>query len=112
MTAQQKRKREQRVVTCMIELYCRKKRHTKEGLCPDCAALLAYALSRSERCPFMEHKTFCSQCPVHCYKPDMREKIRQVMRFSGPRMLLVHPVLALQHMLETLHQKRKKEIRP
>lgn len=112
MTAQQKREREQQVVTCMVEFYCRKKHHTKEGLCLDCAALLAYARSRSEHCPFMEHKTFCSQCPVHCYKPDMREKIRQVMRFSGPRMLLVHPVLALHHMHETLRQKRKKETRP
>ena len=22
-----------------------------------------------ERCPFMENKTFCSACKVHCYKP-------------------------------------------
>lgn len=109
MTTQQKREREQRVVACMIELYCRKKHHTKEGLCPDCAALLTYARSRSEHCPFMEHKTFCSRCPVHCYKPEMREKIRQVMRFSGPRMLLVHPVLALFHMMETLRQNLQKE---
>ena len=109
MTTRQKREREQQVVACMIEVYCRRKHHTKGELCPDCAALLEYARARSEHCPFMEHKTFCSQCPVHCYKPDMREKIRQVMRFAGPRMLLVHPVLALHHLLETLRQHRKKE---
>ena len=40
----------------------------------------------------MESKTFCSNCRVHCYCPDMREKIRMVMRFSGPRMLFYHPV--------------------
>ena len=35
----------------------------------------------------METKTFCSNCKVHCYKPEMRKKIRAVMRFSGPRMI-------------------------
>lgn len=109
MTVQDKRRREQQVVTCMIELYCRKKHHTKGQLCPECAALRDYARARSERCPFMEQKTFCSQCKVHCYQPEMREKIRQVMRFAGPRMLLVHPVMALHHMAETLRQKWRKE---
>lgn len=109
MTVQQKREREQRLVSCMIRLYCRKHHHTRGTLCPDCAALLEYARARSACCPFMEHKTFCSRCPVHCYKPEMREKIRQVMRFSGPRMLLVHPVLALFHMVETLRQNLQKE---
>lgn len=36
-------------------------------------------------------------CPVHCYKRDMRERMRQVMRYAGPRMLWVHPVAALRH---------------
>lgn len=27
----------------------------------------------------------------------MREQIRTVMRWSGPRMLFVHPVLAVRH---------------
>ena len=76
METARKREREQEVVSCMIELYCRRKHGTKGQLCPDCAALRAYARARSERCPFMEHKTFCSQCPVHCYNPEMRQKIR------------------------------------
>ena len=82
-----KREREKRMVSEMIALYCRKKHHTKGGLCPECADLEAYARMRSDKCPFMETKTFCSNCKVHCYKPVMREKIREVMRFSGPRML-------------------------
>ena len=65
--------------------YCKKRHHTHGMLCPDCAALRDYACQRSDRCPFMETKTFCSNCRVHCYKPEMREKIRAVMRFSGPR---------------------------
>ena len=57
----------------------------------------------------METKTFCSNCKVHCYKPEMREKIRDVMRFSGPRMLFVHPVAAIRHVMETNREKRRLE---
>lgn len=57
--------------------------------------------------PLYETKTFCSNCKVHCYKPEMREKIRQVMRFAGPWMLLYHPGAAIRHMLETYKEKRR-----
>lgn len=99
MDLQAKREREKKVVSEMIALYCRH-HHGGTGLCPDCAALEAYARRRSDRCPFMESKTFCSNCKVHCYKPEMREKIRAVMRWAGPRMLLHHPVLAVRHVWE------------
>ena len=36
----------------------------------------------------------------------MREQIRAVMRWSGPRMLFVHPVLAARHMKETMKAKK------
>ena len=104
-TVESKREREKRVVSLMIRLYCRKNHHTKE-LCPECAELEAYALSRSDHCRFMETKTFCSNCKVHCYKPEMRERIRSVMRFSGPRMIFCHPVLALRHVCESQKEKR------
>ena len=60
---------------------------------------------RSDKCPFMETKTFCSNCKVHCYKPVMWEKIREVMRFSGPRMLFSHPVMAVSHVIESKKEK-------
>ena len=109
MDVQSKREREKRIVSEMIALYCRKKHGTKGELCPDCAALSDYAKIRSDKCPFMETKTFCSNCRVHCYKPDMREKIREVMRFSGPRMLTVHPVMAVRHVIESKREKRRME---
>lgn len=87
---------EKRVVGVMIRLYCRKKEHNP-ALCPDCAALLAYAEARLDRCPFGEGKTSCQRCKVHCYRPAMREKMKAVMRFSGPRMLLYAPWVALRH---------------
>ena len=103
-----KREREKELVSQMIALYCKKK-HRGKPLCPDCAALDAYARQRSDRCPFMETKTFCSNCHVHCYKPEMRERIRAVMRFSGPRMILYHPLLAVRHVMETKKEKRRLE---
>ena len=109
MDVQSKREREKKLVSQMIALYCKKKHHTRDGLCPECAALEAYARQRSEKCPFMETKTFCSNCPVHCYKADMREKIRKVMAFSGPWMLLYHPVTAIRHVLETKKERRRME---
>ena len=108
-TAADKREREKRIVGEMIALYCRKKHHTQGGLCPACAQLAAYARQRSDQCPFMETKTFCSNCKVHCYRPQMREKIREVMRFSGPRMLLSHPVMAVSHRIESQKEKKRLE---
>lgn len=87
-----KREKEMHTVYEMIHLYCRKNHKDKE-LCSECLALYEYAKMRIEKCPFMETKTFCSQCKVHCYKLDKREKIRKVMRFSGPRMLFYHPIM-------------------
>lgn len=106
---QTKREREKQMVSQMIALYCRRNRHTKGALCPDCAALNDHARQRSDRCPFMEMKTFCSNCRVHCYKPEMREKIRAVMRFSGPWMILYHPVAAVRHVVETKREKKRLE---
>lgn len=79
----------------------------RRDLCPECAELEAYAHARSERCPFMEEKTFCSNCTVHCYRPEMRERIRTVMRYAGPRMLFHHPVMAIRHMIESQRERRR-----
>lgn len=104
-----KREREKEMVSLMIKLYCRKNHGRKNGLCPECVQLNEYAKMRSNKCPFMETKTFCSNCKVHCYKPEMRERIRKVMRFSGPRMIFHHPVLAIKHVIETKKEKRRLE---
>lgn len=47
---------------------------------------------------------------VHCYKPEMREKIREVMRFSGPRMIFHHPYLAIKHVIESKKEKKRLEV--
>ncbi|MBP3487655.1 MAG: nitrous oxide-stimulated promoter family protein [Roseburia sp.] len=105
---EKKRRREKETVGSMIEIYCHGVHKTKRGtLCDACKKLRDYADLRTEKCPFMETKTFCSACKVHCYSKEMQNEIRQVMRYAGPRMLFVHPVLALGHMKVTLENKRK-----
>lgn len=108
-TVEKKRQQEERTVSRMIRIYCHAKHQTKTGLCPACRELAKYIESRSRHCPRMESKTFCSSCRIHCYRPEMRERIREVMRFSGPRMLFSDPVMVLRHMCETWKQKRRQK---
>lgn len=105
--AREKRAREKEVVSLMIRMYCRGRHGQKKGLCPGCRSLCDYAAQRIEHCPFMETKTFCSNCRVHCYAPKQREAIRQVMRYAGPRMLFHHPVMALRHLLDSRAEKKR-----
>ena len=89
--------REKNVVSIMVRLYCRQK-EGNEDCCENCRRLLEYAYARLDRCPFGEKKTVCKRCAVHCYKPELREQMRKVMRFAGPRMLVYHPLIALKHL--------------
>jgi len=90
--------REARTIRCMIDIYCRDKHASaSHGLCAACSELRDYALARLDRCPFQEDKPACADCTVHCYKPDRRQQVREVMRYAGPRMFWRHPILALAH---------------
>lgn len=100
--------REKKLIPVMIKKYCRGKHKARGGaLCEECRALTEYALFRLEKCPFKANKKFCSFCKVHCYRPDMREKIKEVMKYSGPRMVFTHPAFALKHVFQMLGYKRK-----
>jgi hypothetical protein len=92
--------REKKTVAVMIGMYCRAHHDGGPFPCGECSALLDYALRRIDRCRFHSAKPVCSRCRVHCYQQDRRERIRQVMRYAGPRMLLKHPLLALLHLLD------------
>lgn len=95
--------REKKTIATMVGLYCRKKHGTHAGLCEACSELLEYATCRLDRCPFGPQKTTCAKCPIHCYKPQTRDQVKEVMAFSGPRMLLYHPILAVRHLLDGRH---------
>ena len=98
--------REKRTVSLMIGMHCTHFHQRNDGLCNDCAALQEYAMGRTEACRFGDGKPVCSACPVHCYKRDMRERIRKVMRFAGPRMIWHHPGLAVLHLIDKRRDER------
>ena len=104
--------REEKTIAAMIALYCRDNHEARardlagtpgdagDGLCPECDELLEYARLRLEKCRYGADKPTCANCETHCYKPAMRERVREVMRYSGPRMLKHHPVLAVAHLVD------------
>lgn len=93
-----------RTLALFVRIYCTAK-HTGQGpvayrgfdlkdisgkelqLCPGCSKLLHHALVKRVACP-RDPKPQCKHCPTHCYSPVYRKQIREVMRFSGMRLLL------------------------
>ena len=92
---------EKAVVEQMIRLYCQKSEGHSE-LCTSCRELLDYAHSRLDRCRYGEDKPTCKKCPTHCYRPEMKERIRTVMRWAGPRMIIYHPLASIRHLLREI----------
>lgn len=93
------RKLELETIRKMILIYCGDVHSgDKKHLCPQCRELYQYASERMDRCIYGDHKPVCSQCPIHCYKPAMREAVKEVMRYSGPRMIWRSPLLTLRYM--------------
>ena len=97
--------REEKTIAAMIALYCRDHHAPAPGqdgdkLCAECAELLDYARLRLEKCRYGAEKPTCANCETHCYKPAMRARVRAVMRYSGPRMMRRHPVLAVAHLVD------------
>lgn len=92
-----------RLLAHFVELFCRSRHRasrngftesgvtglagTTEQLCPECADLMEYAARRLRRCP-LKPKPSCKNCPVHCYRPDYRQKVREIMAWSGKRLIL------------------------
>ena len=93
--------REKRTIRAMIRIYCGAHHGPSGAVCRECTELLDYALGRLDRCPFGAGKTACVDCEVHCYKPAMRDRVRLVMRYAGPRMLWKHPLLAVLHVIDS-----------
>lgn len=91
--------REKRTIELMINIYCRKKHKREKGeLCEQCKELLEYANKRLTYCKFGDNKSTCSRCPIHCYKKDMKIKVKEVMRFSGPRLIIYSPIEFIKHL--------------
>jgi hypothetical protein len=68
-----------------------------------------YHENRVENCPYGDGKPVCKDCQTHCYSTDMRDMVKKVMRYSGPRMILHSPSLTIAHMILSVIAKPKKQ---
>ena len=100
-----KERKDLRLLVSFTEVYCRHHHDTKTTgvdvgnesceplttgkyqVCTECREFLSYAIARRINCP-LDPKPVCKHCPVHCYKPDYRQQVKDVMRFSGKHLLL------------------------
>jgi hypothetical protein len=106
-----------RVLARFIDLYCRNRHREDERdavemkgfdvagiagrdvtLCRTCQKLLAHAFVKRSNCP-MTPKPACKNCPEHCYHPDYRRQIREVMKYSGRKLVLSGRLDYLFHLL-------------
>ena len=95
---------EKDTVEKMIRIYCRRKHNTRKGeLCDECEATNQYAQQRLDKCPYGDEKGACANCKIHCYKSEMREKVRVIMRYSGPRMIFYYPIDFVIHIFKDRH---------
>ncbi|MDU3336958.1 nitrous oxide-stimulated promoter family protein [Paraclostridium bifermentans] len=92
--------KEKKTVQLMINIYCKKNHKCTNELCEECNEILNYAHKRLDACRFGDEKSFCTKCPVHCYKKDMKFKIKEVMKFSGPRLIIYSPLQFIKHIFE------------
>jgi hypothetical protein len=87
-----------RTIEAMIRIYCRS--HHQQDICKECGIVMNYAMARIEKCIYGPEKPACNKCKVHCYSPKMKEKVKEIMRFSGPKMIYKHPIMALHHIIK------------
>ena len=92
--------REKRTVGIMVKMYCDNNHNKIDSICGDCYELTDFANERINRCVFQEDKPACSECQIHCYHQEMRDKIKMVMRYAGPRMIFFHPIIGIRHLID------------
>ena len=80
-----KQQREKHTVEKMIDIYCKAMHQPDKVRCEKCEQLLQYSTQRIGKCIYGKDKPVCAKCKIH-YRPQMREEIKNVMRYAGPKM--------------------------
>lgn len=95
-------RREKKTLSAMIDIYCEQFNSRVAEHCAEYKELSAYALNKVDNCPYQENKPVCPKCKIHCYNKEMRDKIKKIMRYSGPKMIFRHPYLAVMHLIDSI----------
>ena len=83
----------------MIKIYCNEVHQKHLDDCDECNKLFEYAVLKINNCP-QKIKPKCVNCKIHCYHKKNQEKIKIIMRYSGPKMIWKHPILTLKHFIK------------
>jgi hypothetical protein len=99
LTKQQKK--DIRLIGTFVEVYCTGKHGTSERatfqfpaglgerrLCHECSLFMRYAVTRRTKCPLEAEKPTCKHCRVHCYNTANLEKVKEIMAYSGMKLML------------------------
>ena len=88
----------ERSIVCTDEQELLRLPLSKYPVCHDCEEFLLYAFERRVRCP-LEEKPACKHCKVHCFRSGHREKVREIMKFSGQYLIKRGRIDLLWHYL-------------
>ncbi len=94
-------KKDLKVLVSFVRFFCRAKHSDRPRvavaapgvlsgdtqLCAECAGLVTYALEKRRKCP-LDPKPSCKNCHIHCYSKEHRALIREIMAYSGRRMIM------------------------
>lgn len=73
------------------------------SLCPSCREAVETTLERTQRCP-NNHDGNCQDCDIKCQRGAAQERIKEIMRYSAPRMLLRHPFMTFAYLRKKLRK--------
>jgi hypothetical protein len=104
VTVSRRIEREKQTIRSMLQIFCTDHHKGVDLLCDECKQLLDYAWRRLDSCPFQEAKPACNHCQVHCYAKEKRQRMKEVMRYAGPRMIYRHPYQSLLHLFDKLRK--------
>lgn len=106
---QDRREKERRLLSCMVAYYCRKNHGNRVRLCPECADVDRFIRQRCH-CPRQEATRLCRSCPAQCGRPELKEKLRRMVRYACPRMLFRHPVTVSRYVAAARREKKAEKI--
>ena len=79
----------------MIGIY----KHWKKHVCKECFALLDYACFELDYCKSGEKKPTYKKSSIYCYKPVIKEQMRETMLYAGPHMFSHYPIATIRHII-------------
>ena len=66
-------------------------------LCPSCREAIMSTLERASSCP-NGHSGNCQDCSIKCQRGESQKRIKEIMRYSAPRMAIRHPLMTIEYL--------------